>query len=213
MAVDEDVLSGALRDMSDGVQHDCLVGSLGDGFPLGKGGCDIRSVDLGSGRSAKVVGPLPGGSDELGSGVGSGSEVGSHVDAGDGEGDRHMDGVQADFLSAEEDAGLDIVDCRSVGPDGVLDRLEDVLLGVGLAVEDEVESHHLASVDKPPDVVLEPEHGRPLGSLIDPDSLEDAGAVIERMGENVDLGVLPVDKLSVEPNLLCLIHLFTLLDS
>jgi hypothetical protein len=33
------------------------------------------------------------------------------------------------------------------------------------------------------------------------------------MGENVDLGVLPVDKLSVEPNLLCLIHLFTLLDS
>lgn len=50
--VHEDVLSGALGDVSLLVQHNGLVGTLTDGLPLGKTGCDIGTVDLSPGGTA-----------------------------------------------------------------------------------------------------------------------------------------------------------------
>ena len=205
MEVHEDVLSGALGDVSDGVQHDGLVGSLAVGLPLGEGGCDVGPVDLGSGGAAQVVGPLPGGRDELGSGVGV-SQVRSHVDAGDDEGRGDSVGVEADLLSAQEDAGLDVVDGIAVGADGVLDGVAEVLFGVGLSVELEVDAHDPAAVHEPLDVVLEPEDGHPLGGVVDPDAFEDPGPVVHRMREDVDLRIGPVDELSVKPDLFRLVH-------
>jgi hypothetical protein len=48
----------------------------------------------------------------------------------------------------------------------------------------------------------EPEDGRPRGGGVGPDALEDARAVVEGVGEHVDLGVGPVDELAVHPDLL-----------
>src|SRR5437870_8698402 len=52
----------------------------------------------------------------------------------------------------------------------------------------------------------EPENGAPLRSLVCADSLEDAGAVVQAVRADVDLGVSPVDQLAVHPDLLELAH-------
>ena len=75
--------------------------------------------------------------------------------------------------------------------------------------EDEIDSHELATVHEPPDVILEPEDCRSLGCVVDTDTFEDSGTVVECVGEDVNLRILPLDQFSVEPNKLCLIHSFT----
>jgi len=90
--------------------------------------------------------------------------------------------------------------------------LDDILSCHELAVDLGLDSHDLASVHESLDVVLEPEHCGPLGGAVDPDTLEDTGTVIERVAEDVHLGVLPVDDVPVEPNLLCFVHLNTFSD-
>ena len=50
------------------------------------------------------------------------------------------------------------------------------------------------------------EDGRPAIGLVAADALEDAAAVVEAMGEYVDLGVLPGDELAVHPDPLGLLH-------
>ena len=44
--------------------------------------------------------------------------------------------------------------------------------------------------------------------LVAADPLEDAGAVVEAVAENVDLGVVPGDELAVHPDPLGLLHGF-----
>jgi hypothetical protein len=44
--------------------------------------------------------------------------------------------------------------------------------------------------------------------LICPDALEDAGAVVESVGQHVDVGVVPADELAVHPDPLGLLHDF-----
>ena len=199
--VEEDVLSGTLGGTSFLVQHECFAGALADGFPLSKAGSNVGSVDLGSSGTAQVVGPLPGCGDELGSLCCPLSQVCTHVDAGDGETLGDADGIESDLLSAEEDAGLDIIDLL-VGPDSLFDCFGDALLIVLLSAELHLEAEEFATVDEPADVVLEPEDCGTLGGLVDPDSLEHSGSVVEGVGQNMDPCLIPVDKFAVEPNLL-----------
>lgn len=117
-----------------------------------------------------------------------------------------MDRIESDLLSAEVDAGLDVVDHIAVGPDDLLDGVHDVIESVLLAVEDEVYAHDLASVHQSLDVVLEPENRRSLGGLVNPDALEDTGAIVHGMGEDMDLRIRPIDEFSIQPYLLCLVH-------
>ena len=44
--------------------------------------------------------------------------------------------------------------------------------------------------------------GLPVRALVGADALERAEAVVQRVGEDVDLGVVPVDELAVQPDLL-----------
>ena len=50
-------------------------------------------------------------------------------------------------------------------------------------------------------MVGEPEHGRSLRRLVGADALEHAGAVVQRVGEDVDLRLVPVDEVPVHPDL------------
>ena len=50
-------------------------------------------------------------------------------------------------------------------------------------------------------MLLEAEDGRALGRLVAADALEDAGAVVQRVGEDVDLGLGPGHELAVHPDL------------
>ena len=87
--------------------------------------------------------------------------------------------------------------------------LDDILCGHELAVDLGFDSHDLASVHESLDVVLEPEHGWSLGCLVNPDSLEHTSTVVEGMTEDMDLCIFPVNDVSIEPNLLCFLHLYT----
>ena len=55
-------------------------------------------------------------------------------------------------------------------------------------------------------MVGQAEDGRALGGVVGPDALEDAGAVVQRVGEDVDPGVVPVDEHAVHPNLVHLLN-------
>ena len=50
------------------------------------------------------------------------------------------------------------------------------------------------------------EDGRAALGLVGADALEDAGAVVEAVAENVDLGVVPGDELAIHPDALGLLH-------
>ena len=64
---------------------------------------------------------------------------------------------------------------------------------------------------EPLHVIGEAEDGRPLRRVVAADALEDAGAVVEPMRADVDLGVVPVDEPAVHPDLLGRLHALTLL--
>ena len=69
-----------------------------------------------------------------------------------------------------------------------------------------LEHDELARVVEPLDVLLEAEDGRrAVGPLVRADALERAEAVVQRVREHVDLGLVPVDELAVEPDLLFLL--------
>jgi hypothetical protein len=55
-------------------------------------------------------------------------------------------------------------------------------------------------------VVGEAEHGRPALRLVGADPFEHPRPVVEPVAPDVDLGVVPVDELTVEPDLLGLVH-------
>jgi hypothetical protein len=60
----------------------------------------------------------------------------------------------------------------------------------------------LAGVEQALDVLAEAKDGRhPVGALVGPDPLEGAETVVERVREDVDLRVVPIDELSVHPDL------------
>jgi len=51
-------------------------------------------------------------------------------------------------------------------------------------------------------VLREAEDGGSLRGVVASDSLEDGVTVMQRMGENVDPSVVPIDETTIEPNLL-----------
>jgi hypothetical protein len=57
-------------------------------------------------------------------------------------------------------------------------------------------------------VFLPPEDSRTVGRLVTADALEDAGAVVEPVGQDVDVRVVEVDELAVHPDRVdALVHL------
>jgi hypothetical protein len=49
-------------------------------------------------------------------------------------------------------------------------------------------------------VVVKPEYGRALRSVVCPNSLENTGSVVEAVREEMDIGVVPRDELTVAPD-------------
>jgi hypothetical protein len=84
------------------------------------------------------------------------------------------------------------------------------LLGGLAEVVDRIRAlHHadVARVQQAPHVILEAEHRRAtVRKLVGPDPLERAEAVVEGMGEDVNLGVVPVHELPIHPDRLQLVH-------
>src|SRR6202012_4503381 len=55
-------------------------------------------------------------------------------------------------------------------------------------------------IEEPADVVGQAEHHRPLGRVVDPDALENRGAVVEAVAHHMHLGVAPGLDLAIHPD-------------
>jgi len=194
---DEQVLTGALRDVALRVQEDGLVVARLEGLDLGQAGVDVQAGHLGGRRDHVRVLPLPR-RDLRPHAVADAllAEVGAPGPDGDGDVDGARQGVEAHLAVAQVDQRADIAGVDVVDPDGLLGGLDDLLHG-----ERRLDHQHLGRLQEAADVVGQPEDGRSGGGGVGPDALEDSGAVVERVGEDVDLGVVPVDELAVHPNL------------
>src|SRR5439155_1130052 len=83
-------------------------------------------------------------------------------------------------------------------------RGEELVRGGLELVDGERELHvqEASRVVQAPHVIGEAEHGRTLRRLVAADALEDARAVVEAVGADVNPSVVPVDELAVHPDLL-----------
>jgi len=119
----------------------------------------------------------------------------------DGGAHRVVRRVDAHRALAHVDHGAQVPLDHAVGAQGLGAHAHDLL-----ARELRLEQAHLAGVEQAVDVLAQAEHVRvAVGPLVGADAFEGGQSVVQRVGEDVDLGVVPVDELSVEPDLLDLV--------
>ena len=107
-----------------------------------------------------------------------------------------FDRVETHDAIAAERYWADVAGGQVVRADRVLHGLDHLVDRVP-----EVHEQHLRRALEALHMVGEPEDGRAVGGLVAPDALENAGTVVECVGEYVDLSLVPVDQLAVHPDL------------
>jgi hypothetical protein len=92
-------------------------------------------------------------------------------------------------------------------------RGDHVVAGLAQPLDRVAELHaeETGRVVEPLQVIREPEDRGALRGLVRPDPLEDARAVVQPVGADVNARVVPVDEGSVHPDLLGLTHAASLL--
>ena len=208
VADDEDVLARALADEAALVEQDRLVVARVVGLGLGEDRVQVlprrlRVRDQPVGRDPPPRGHPRADADVLA----LLAEVGAPVPGGDHHLDRRLR-EQAHLAVAAEEERADVAGVEAVAPDQLVRRRPQLV---------ELERHRqvvqLRRLLQPREVVLMAEDRGPGGlGVVGPDALEDAGAVVEAVAEDVDLGVVPCDELTVHPDRLGLPH-FALLAS
>src|SRR5438270_185756 len=198
VADDEQVLAGALADVALGREEDGLVVAGLEGLYLGHRRVDVHAGPLGRGRHGVGVVALPRADlhpDPVGDPLVT--EVGPPGPHRDGDVDRAGQRVEPHLAVAQVDDGPDVALLQTVDPHGGLGRLDDLV-----GAERNVDHEDLGRVEEAHDVVGQAEDGRTGVRRVGPDALEDAAAVVQRMGEHMDAGGVPVDQLAVHPDLL-----------
>jgi len=96
----------------------------------------------------------------------------------------------------------DVAGLEAVRREGLLGALAEIVDRIGAL-------HHadVARIQEAAHVLAEPEHRGPaVGKLVGADAFEGAQAVVEGVGQDVDLGGVPVHELPVHPDRLELVH-------
>src|SRR5262249_35370844 len=120
---------------------------------------------------------------------------------GNGRADRIVAGVCSPFALAPQNqrAEVDITHLICFHP------VPDRPFGIN------TRPHHLHASDmrrmkQALDMFLEAENGWPVRCIIAPNALKDTEPIVQRMTEHMDLGLVPIYKLSIHPNLLRGLH-------
>ena len=194
---DEDVLARAFGDEARGVQQDGLVVAVVQRLGVGQDGVGVVAHRLGLAHGdvhmvAREAGDL-------------------HADAalhaflaqvgapGPGS-DHQVDGValggDAQLAVADPGQRAQVARFQAVGAHDLDLGLVHRFLG-----ERDLHAQDLGAVEQAPGVVFQAEDGRPLLGLVGPHALECAAAVVQRVGQHVDLGIAPVHQLAIHPDL------------
>ena len=197
VAHDEDVLAGALGHEPVRGEHDRLVVAALERLDLRQRRVHVVAGRLRRRRHRVVIVAGPGRDlhpDPLLHRVVA--QVGAPGPAGNRHVHRARERVQPHLAVAVVRDRPDVARRQPGRCDGVLRGLDELLHRVG-----DLHADDLGAAEEPLDVVGEPEHRRTLRSLVRTDPLEHPGAVVERVRQHVDAGVLPVDEIAVHPDL------------
>jgi hypothetical protein len=150
-------------------------------------GRDAGADAVGLALLAEVAAPLPGGQRDV---------------------DRRVEREQAHRAVAAVDQRADVAGALAVAADELEGRLAQLLRRVR-----DVHVVQRGGLEQPVDVLLVAEHRGALGlGVVAADALEDPGAVVQPVGEHVDLRVLPRDELAVHPDEVRCVHACLLRD-
>ena len=129
-------------------------------------------------------------------------QVGAPDPADDGHPDGVVLGMQAHDPVAHEHQGPEVGRFLAVAPQDVAaDRLD-----LGLRKGD-FHLHDVAGIEQAPDMLLQAEDGgAAVLTMVGPDALEDSQAVMQGMGQDVNLGLIPGNEFAVQPDELRLLH-------
>src|SRR5579864_3196718 len=199
---DEEVLAGAFADVAAGVQGDALDEAVGDGLHLDQLRVEVVARRLGHGRQGARGRPPP----RRDAGVHAilerlVAEVPSPGPGGDHDLDRRAERVHSHGAEAAVDQRPDVARLEAVAADRVHDGVADLRDG-----ERQVHAIDLGGERQPVQVLRQPEDGgdalpgRRVHGVVAADALEDPGAIMQRMGQDMDRGLLEIDQLAVLPD-------------
>ena len=192
----EDVFARAFRHETGTVEHDRLVVARVEGFHLGEGAVGVVAGGL-CGRRHDVVVVAGPRADLHAHALGDGvvAQVGTPRPRSDGDVGRAGAGGESHLAIAVVGDRAEVAGVESGVGDDVLAGLHD-----GRHVVRHRHAEDLRRVVEALNVLGQPEDGRTLLGFVGTDAFEDASAVMERVGEDMDLGVLPRHHLAVHPD-------------
>ena len=203
VAHDEDVLAGGFGNETVGIQHHGFVIPVFLGFDLGQDGVHVVAGGLGLAHQGVDVHAGEGtGLDADAHFQGFGAEIGAPGPGGDDGAHLVVAGVDAHFAVTHEGQGTDVAFLQLVGLQGVQDGLADLVDGVG-----NVQTQDLRGIEQALAVLLQAEDGGgAVGTGIGADAFKNGAAVMQGMGENVNLGIGPGDHFAVKPDEIGRLH-------
>src|SRR3990170_7058216 len=193
----EDVLPGSVGDLARLVQQDRLFVAGLQGLDLGENAVEVLPGGLRRRRERVLRVPAPARDLDADALL---ERLLAEVGAPRPHRDEHVHGraqrAEAHLAVPADRGRPDVAGVQSVRADDLLGRFRQRLLRVR-----EIHVVKLRGAAKALQVLVKVPDGRTLRRLVGTDALEDAGAVVERMAEHVDLGVAPVHELTVHPDL------------
>ena len=198
----EEILPGALGDIAVHVEQERLVVPRGQCFLFGQNAVEILAGPFGNRNEAGLVNPAPAGDphpDPVGHTLFT--EVGAPSPGRDDGADSGGSRVEADGAQLVENEGADVARLEFVcGYDLAANFYQ--LVNRPLELDAVSPGRSMEAFD----VLAQAKDGGPVRGLICPDALEHAGAVMEGVAENVDVGICEGDQVAVHPNELGRIH-------
>ena len=193
----EDVLAGALGDQPVWCQHDRFVVAGLQCLDLGKRRVDIVARCLRSRGHGVVVVASPRRDLHANTMVqGIFTEERGPRPTGNGDIDAARQGVESHLAVAVVSDRSHVATGQTCRCHRRLRRGDD--LGDGVR---DLHPHDVGAAVQPLDVLGQAEHRRALRRRIRADALEHAGAVVQRVSKDVNLGLVPIDEVSVHPDL------------
>jgi hypothetical protein len=103
---------------------------------------------------------------------------------------------------SDKGKGPDVSGFLLIGSKGVQNSLADFFLA-----EWDLHEHGMSRVEKPLNVLWKAEYcGTSVFACITANAFEDPQAIVQGVSEDVNVSVIPVDKLTINPDLLSLLH-------
>ena len=192
-ADEEEVLAGAFGEIAVGVERDALGVAVDLGFHADE--LRVHVVGAGLGERRHGVGRETGPTGDADVGAVVAGNVFAPGEVGDVDLDRALERVDAHLAVAAEGDGADVAGGDAVGLDDIDDGGGELVGGVGQG-----HAVDLGGVDEARHVLGQAEDAGAVGLGVAADALEDRRAVVDDVGHDVNLRLIPGDELSVVPD-------------